>query len=118
MDWLLTGSCAAATDFSLLLGALAGLILDVTMLIAITQTPPLREHGGTPRPPGFAERWLLPLPPFLIALLWFGGLWFIDAKLLPCYAFWSTAAAAVMVGAWLLILFAIGGSQIARRSVW
>lgn len=118
MDWLLTGSCAAATDFSLLIGASAGLILDVAMLIAIAQTPALREHGGAPQRVGFAEKWLLPLPPLLIAALWFTGLLYIDLETLPCYAVWSAAAAALAVASLLLILFSVGASQIARRSVW
>lgn len=118
MDWLLTGSCAAATDYSLFIGALGGVIVDVTMLIAIAQTPPLREHGGTPEPVGIAERWLLPLPPILIAILWFAGLMYVNAAQVPCYAIWSAAGAAAIVAALLLILFAIAASQIARRSVW
>jgi hypothetical protein len=117
MDWL-SDSCGAVTDFSLLIGAFSGLIIDVTILIAIVQTPALREHGGAVAPESFAERRLLPLPPILVALLWFGGCIYAGAELLPCYAIWSVMAAAVIVGALMLILFPIAASQIARRSVW
>jgi len=66
VNWLATGSCEAITNFSWLVGALGGALLDAFLLIAIAQTPYLREHGGQPDRIGFAERWTLPLPPYLI----------------------------------------------------
>jgi hypothetical protein len=80
VNWLATGSCEAIVNFSWLVGALAGVLLDAFLLIAIAQTPHLREHGGEADPIGFVERWILPLPPYLIALLWFWGLCHVAAN--------------------------------------
>ena len=118
MDWFATGSCEAIANFSWLIGALGGLAVDIFLLISIAQTPRLREHRGQPEPVSLTERWMRPLSPALIAILWFGGLYRVGGELLSCYALRSATAAAIVVGLLMLLFIPIAAAQIARRSVW
>jgi hypothetical protein len=118
MNWLATGSCEAITNFSWGIGAVGGLLVDIFLLLAIAQTPHLREHGGEPEPVGFIERRILPMPPFLVALLWFCGLYHVGGELLSCYAHYNAIAAAIVVGLLMLVLIPTAAKQIAIRSVW
>lgn len=118
MDWFLVGStCPSIFDFSWLIGALAGVVFDAFLLLAIALTPPLREHGGAPPPIGAMQKYGLWLPPFLIAALWLIGLWHVGGRLLPCYAALTSGAAAVVVGLVILPIAYIAAHHIARRSV-
>jgi hypothetical protein len=118
MNWLLIGStCRSIIDFSWLIGALAGVVLDAFLIIAITLTPPLREHGGDPPPMGAMQRYGLWLPPFLIAALWLVGLWYVGIALLPCYARLTAGAAAIVAALVILPVMYIAAHHIARRSV-
>jgi hypothetical protein len=117
MDWFATGSCEAATNFGWLIGALGGAGVDAFIICAIALTPPLREHGGTVEPIGFTQKWILPLPPFLLAILWFYGLYRIGGELLTCYAVATAWAATIVVGLAILLVVMTAARQIARRSV-
>jgi len=118
MDWFATGSCEAIANFSWLIGAVGGLVVDVFLLIAIAQTPRLREHAGDPEPISFTERRILPLSPYLLAILWFWGLYYVGNDLLSCYAARSATAAAIVVAVLMVVLIPIASRQIASRSVW
>jgi hypothetical protein len=118
MNWLATGSCETVAGFSWLIGGLAGLLLDVAVVIAIGLTPRLREHGGRPEPAGFAERWLLPLPWILAAALWLWGFYHTGDSLLPCYAVRSAVAAATVIALLMVVLFPLAARQIGSRSIW
>jgi hypothetical protein len=118
MDWFcVAATCPSIVDFSWLVGALAGVVLDIFLIIAIALTPPLREHGGAPPPMGATERYGLYFPPLLIALLWLGGLWLVGIERLPDYASFSLAAAAIVAALVLLPLVYVAAHHIARRSV-
>jgi hypothetical protein len=118
MDWFLVGStCWSITDFSWLIGALAGVVIDAFLIIAIALTPPLREHGGDPQPMGEMQKYGLQLPPFLIGLLWIGGLCYVGIDLLPCYARVSAGAATIVAAIVMLPIVYVAAHHIARRSV-
>src|SRR3954471_22523302 len=98
MNWLATGTCAAIADFSWLIGAVCGSIIDIAVLVAIARTPRLREHGGAPPDTGLFKRVLPWVPAALIVGIWFLGLHYVGPHLLSCYAAGAAVAAAIIVG--------------------
>jgi hypothetical protein len=118
MDLLTMMSNNAAANFGWLIGSLSGLVFDVAIVAAIALTPRLREHGGGPVPPGFAERWLGLISALLIFILWAAGACYVGLAQLPWYALNITGAAATMTGLLMLVVFPLAAAQIARRSVW
>ncbi len=108
----------AVTNFGWMIGSLTGGVFDVAIVVAITLTPQLREHGGTPAPPGFVERWLGQISALLIVILWAAGACHTGLEQLPWYALNIAGAAAVMIGLLMLAVFPLAAAQIARRSVW
>jgi hypothetical protein len=108
----------AVTNFGWLIGSLTGVVFDVAIILAITLTPRLREHGGVPSQPGFAERWLGQISALLIVILWVVGACHTGLEQLPRYALNIAGAAAVMIGLLMLAVFPLAAAQIARRSVW
>lgn len=118
MDWFLVGStCGSITDFSWLVGALAGVVLGAFLIVAIALTPPLREHGGDPQPMGAMQIYGLQLPPFLILLMWFSGLCYVGFDLTSCYARVTAGAAAIVTAIVILPIIYTAAHHIARRSV-
>jgi hypothetical protein len=118
MDWFCVDpTCPSIIDFSWLVGALAGVVLDTFLIIAIALTQPLREHGGDPPPIGAMQKYGLYAPPALIALVWLGGLWRVGIERLPDYAWFSLTAAAIVVAVVILPLVYVAAHHIARRSV-
>lgn len=118
MNWFAPDSCGAIATYSWVVGAVAGLLVDAVLLLAIAQTPPLRDHGGAPPPPGFVEQRVLPHFPIVVTALWFAGLYVAGAETLPCYAIHSATAAAILVGLIILFLIPLAATHVARRSVW
>jgi hypothetical protein len=118
MDWFCAAStCPSIIDFSWLVGALAGVVLDVFLIIAIALTPPLREHGGEQQSMGAMQKYGLYAPPLLIALLWLGGLWLVGIERLSEYARFSATAAAIVAALVILPAAYVAAHHIARRSV-
>jgi hypothetical protein len=118
MDWFAVGtSCHSIASFAWLMGALAGVLFDLFLVISIALTPPLREHGGDPPPMGAMQKYGLYLAPFAIATLWVGGLWRVGWNQLTCYAELTAGAAAVVIALVLVPLIYTAAHHIARRSV-
>lgn len=118
MDLLTMISDNAGTNFGWLIGSLTGVVFDVAIVVAIALTPRLREHGGAPARPGFAERWLGQISALLIVILWAAGACRTGLEQLPRYALNIAGAAAAMIGLLMLAVFPLAAAQIARRSVW
>ena len=118
MNWLATGTCAAIKDFSWLIGAICGSIIDIGVLVAIARTPRLREHGGAPPDTGLIKRVLPSVPAALIVIIWFLGFHHVGPQLLSCYAAHGAIAAAIIVGLLTLVLFPLAATQIGRRRIW
>ncbi|MBV8334915.1 MAG: hypothetical protein JO358_05600 [Alphaproteobacteria bacterium] len=118
MDLLAIVSDDEVTNFGWVIGSLSGVVFDIAVIVAITMTPRLREHGAAPAPPGFPERWLGKISALLIVILWAVGVCYTGLEQLPRYALNTAGAAAAMIGMLMLTLLPLAAMQIARRSVW
>ncbi len=100
-----------------LVGVLAGLAFDVGLIFVIGSTPRLREHGGAP-PVKPRSKVLLRIPVVLIATVWVVGFWLGGHAAPLCYAVYSSFAAAIVIGAVLLLVMGTAANHVASRSIW
>lgn len=61
---------------------------------------------------------LLRIPVALIAALWVAGFYFGGRAAPLCYGVYSSFAAAIVVGAVLLLVMGTAANQVASRSIW